>query len=214
MLIQVTTKPVAKTTAIEVSQFHMDVAKIALHGVRQAETVKQKMLTLVRTQYGETAPTFAQYKADLKALKAIAAQRKLADAQWLHRPYGAALKEAYGALPVSQDPAAVLKRAQRDAMQAQLKAIQEAAKQAGTAPKAGAPAGETQERTPSPDEQIESVVARLGVFETLAACIRILESDDATKAQATHMAKMLGQARKAQEKADKEARVKAITPQA
>lgn len=210
-VIKTSTKPAAKK--IEASQFHQDIAKAAMHGIKTNETVAQKTEALVRAQYGEPTlapsagnfgkpgaaggPTYKQYKADLKVLTLLAKQRELASPQWLVRPYGAALKKLYGALPVSMDPAAVAKRAQREAAEAQRKAAEAQVAAALSAAGPGAPQGKTQERTPSREEQIEAVVARLGVFETLAACIHILEADDATKAQAVHMRKMADKARNA-----------------
>jgi hypothetical protein len=92
------------------------------------------------------------------------------------------VKTLYGAIPESQDAAAVAKRAQRDAKAALAKA-------AAAAP-VGAPAGETQATQPNEDEQIEQVIARLGYFKCMDALIRIAAADEKTKAQAVHFEKM------------------------
>lgn len=206
-VIKVSTK-----APVEVLPFHQDVYKIAMTGIRATQTVAQKMAALVTSRYGDKAPTFEQYKADLKALDAIAAERKLADGQWLRRPYCAALKALYKALPESQAPEAVAKREQRAKRDAEVKAAIAKAKETSAAPAAGAPKGETQERQPSEAEQLEQLIARIGVFETLYACLRILDADESTKAQVVHMRKMADKAKDAATKADQAARVKAIKP--
>lgn len=209
-VIKVSTK-----AAVEVLPFHQDVYRIAMTGIRATQTVAQKMAALVTSRYADKAPTFEQYKADLRALDQIAKDRKLVDGQWLRRPYGAALKQLYGALPVSQAPEAVAKRQQREQRDALVKKAIADAKATGTkdapAP-VGAPAGQTQERVPSPAEQLEQLVSRVGVYETLYACLRILESDESTKAQAVHMRKMADKAHDLQVAADKKAREAAVKP--
>ena len=192
---------------IAIEQFHKDVATCAMHGIRTAETVAKKMVALVTARYGEKAPTFEQYKADLAAFKVIAEQRKLASEQWLVRPYGAALKTQYKELPVSMAPDAVAKRKQREDRDALVKSAIAAAKK--TTEPVGAKQGETQERQPSETEQIEQLVSRVGLWETLYACIRILASDESTKAQATHLQKMADKAHDVANKADKAARAAA-----
>lgn len=172
---------VSTAAAVEVLPFHRDVLSIAQTGHRAAETMLKKMRALLVSRYGATAPTFEQYRADKAALRQLAKDKKLADDQWLRKPFAAAIKAEYGALPESQDAAAVAKRAQRDAKKA-----------AAPAPApVGAPAGQTQEHAPSEAEQIEQIVTRLGLIKTADAIVRILEADERTKAQATHLKKML-----------------------
>lgn len=183
---------VSTAAAVVITAFHRDVFTIAQSGHRAADTMAKKMQALITSKYGKLAPTFEQYRADRAALRELAKDKKLADDQWMRKPYCAALKAVFGALPESQDAAAIQKRAQRDAAKASAKT---------SAPTAGAPAGQTQDHAPSESEQIEQLVTRLGLFKTLDACMRILEADDATKAVVVHMRK---QAAKAAELAAKQ----------
>lgn len=183
---------VSTQAPIVITAFHKDVATIAISGMRAGETMAKKMQALITSRYGAAAPAFEAYKADLKALDELAIERKLASGQWLRRPYCAALKVLFKDLPVSQAPDAIAKRLQRETAQAQVAAALKAAK-APPAP-IGAPVGQTQDRAPSPAEQMEQVIAKIGVFEALYACLRILDSDDSTKAQAVHMRKMADKA--------------------
>lgn len=201
--------------AVEVLPFHLSVYNIAKTGQRAQETMHTKMVQLITSRYGNTSPTFAQHRADIKALDQIARDKGLTDGQWMRRPYNAAIISLYDALPVSMAPDAVAKREQREARDKMVKAAIAKAKaeqtmQAVSNP-VGAPAGETQERQPSEAEQLEQLVTRCGVFETLYACVRILAADESTKAQAEHMRKMADVAKKAADKAEKAAREKAIT---
>lgn len=202
--------------AIEILDFHRDVFRIAQTGQRAVQTMASKMETLVTSRYGTTCPTFAQHRADIKALDQLARDKGLTDGQWMRRPYNAAIIALYGALPVSMAPDAVAKREQREARDKIVKAAIAKAKaeqtmQAKVNP-VGAPAGETQERQPSEAEQLEQLVTRCGVFETLYACLRILDSDESTHAQVVHMRKMADAAKKAADKATQAAREKAIKP--
>ena len=208
MIVKTQTKT---PVAIAIDQFHKDVATCAMHGIRTAETVAKKMVALVVARYGKTAPTFEQYKADLAAFKFIAEQRNLASEQWLVRPYGAALKTQYKELPVSMAPDAVAKRKQREERDALVKSAIAAAKKTTEATPAGAKQGETQERQPSDAEQVEQLVSRVGLWETLYACIRILASDDSTKAQATHLQKMADTAHDMAVTASKTATLASVT---
>lgn len=191
----------AKTQVLEITAFHRDVFAIISRAHTAAMTTAQKMAQLLATKYGKPAetkdkdgkvtltggPSFEQYRADQAALREIAVERKLKDAQWLRKSYAKAVRETYGKLPESQSAEAIQKRAQRDA----------ASKQADSnppAPTAGAPAGQVQDHAPSPSETIESLVTRLGLFNTGFAIVRILESDESTKAQAVHMRKVLEKA--------------------
>lgn len=203
-----------KTTIALVTQFHRDLATCAMHGVRTAETVAKKTETLISAKYGETIPDFKAYKADMAGLKEVAKIRKLADAQWVLRPYWSALKKLYGSLPVSMAPDAVAKRVAKENDDKLLKAAKTAQVMQAQSNPVGAPAGQTQERQPSEAEQIEQLVARIGVWEALYACIRVLETDEKTAAQVIHMRKQADKLHAACDAADKAARVNAITPTA
>lgn len=201
----------AQAQILEVTAFHRDVFAILGRAHTQTQTTAQRMAVLLATKYGKAVPvkdkdghdvlsggpTFEQYRADQAALREIATERKLKDAQWLRKSYAKAVRETYGSLPVAQTAEAIQKRAQRAAAEANKRAA------AGNppAPTAGAPAGQTQEHAPSPSETIESLVTRLGLFNTGFAIVRILESDDSTKGQAVHLRKVLQTAQDAYTKA-------------
>ena len=198
--------------AVEVLPFHLSVYKIAQTGQRAEQTLATKMQALVTSRYGETCPTFEQHRADIKALDQLARDKGLTDGQWMRRPYNAAIVALFDKLPESQAPEAIAKREQRAARDKVVKDAIAKAKADGTIAPVGAPAGETQERQPSEGEQLEQLIARVGVFECLYACLRILAADKTTEAQAVHMRKMADKAKDEAAKADKAARVKAIIP--
>lgn len=175
----------SQKAAVEVLPFHRDAFAIARTGHKAGETMAKKMEALLTSRYGQVAPTFEQYKADRAALKQIAADKGLESDQWVRKPFCAAIVKLYGKLPESQSPEALRKAAEREIAK---KAIEAA--RTSSAPKAGAPAGETQDRAPSEAEQIEALVTRIGLMKTLDACLRILEADEKTKGQAAHMRKM------------------------
>jgi hypothetical protein len=188
---------VSTKAAVVITAFHQDVFNTSLTGQRASETMKKKLSALLVSKYGQPTigkdangketrsggPSFEAYRADHAALKHLAeVVKKLKDNQYVRKAYAHAVKTLYGAIPESQDAAAVAKRAQRDAKAALAKA-------AAAAP-TGAPAGETQATQPNEDEQIEQVIARLGYFKCMDALIRIAAADEKTKAQAVHFEKM------------------------
>lgn len=197
----------ARTTPIAMLPFHSEVFAIARTGHNAGLTMAKKMQALLISRYGEAlidssdkdnwgrpcaagGPTFEQYRNDQQCLAELAKSKGLTDNQWVRKPYAAAVKALYGALPVAMTAEAIQKRAQREANEAARKA-NEAAKTAG------APKGETTERVPSEGETIEQVIARLGVFQALDACVRILNAESSTKVQAAHMAAMVKAAKQA-----------------
>lgn len=201
------TTTAARTAPIAMLPFHNEVFAIARTGHNAGLTMAKKMQALLISRYGEAlidssdkdnwgrpcaagGPTFEQYRNDQQCLAEIAKEKGLTDNQWVRKPYAAAVKALYGALPVAMTAEAIQKRAQREANEAAKKAHAEAAK-------AGAPKGETTERAPSAGETIEQVIARLGVFQALDACVRILSSEEMTKAQAQHIAAMVKAAKQA-----------------
>ena len=208
---------VSTSTPVVVTPFVKDVAAIALGTVKAAESWKVKMHQLIQSKYGapvlgkdgegkETrsgGPTFEQYKEDRAGLKQVAKDRKLADDQVLRKAYCKALTDLYGSLPVAQTPEALRKAEERKAAQQAVEALRKARESDGTAPQSGAVKGETSDRQPSPQEQIESLVARIGVFETLEACINLLAADESTAGQATHLRKMAAAAKAKVEEAKK-----------
>lgn len=195
-------------TAVEITAFHRDVLAIARTGHNAAETMARKMQALLVSKYGQPViskgddgaetrsggPSFEQYRADRAALKQLAADKGLADDQWLRKPFCAAVVALYGKLPESQSPEALRKAQERKVAQEAVAALRKAqgtaAAPAAPAAPVGAPKGETQDRAPSETEQLESLITRIGLFKTLDACIRILAADESTQAQAAHLAKM------------------------
>lgn len=197
-----------KATPVIVLDFHKDVLTIARTGHNAQNTMARKMADLLVSRYGKPTstlevdgfgkpgavggPSYESYRNDQAALKQLAADKGLADNQWVRKPYAAAVKALYGALPVALTAEAIQKRAQRDADNALKAANAQAAAQ-----KAGAEKGETTDRQPSAQETIEQIVARIGVFECLDACVKILQSDKTTASSATHINAMLKAAKAA-----------------
>lgn len=172
---------------IEVTPFHKDVyaaINTARTAVDKAQgTMQQKLANLLRSKYGTTMPTFEQFRADRAALKELAKQKGLADDQWLRKPYNAAVHLLYGALPEAQTAAAIAKRKLRDAEEAAKAAKGITTVKAGkvvSAPKAGAPKGETSQRAASAEETIEQYITRVGLWQVMDACARILNADKST----------------------------------
>lgn len=158
----------ATSKAVEITPYHRDVFKACETGRKAADTMLQRMVQLLKSKYGETSPTFAQYRGDQAALAQLAKDRGLVDNQWVRKPYAAAVKTLYGALPEAQTAAALAKRKVREALAA------------SKGEKAGAVKGQTAPRRASEPETLEQYVARVGVFKVLAACAAILEADKST----------------------------------
>ncbi len=167
------------STPVVILAFHKDVYACAQTAAKAGITMAQKMNALILARYAETCPTFEEYRADQRALAQLAKDRKLVDNQWVRKPYAAAIKARFGALPVSQAPEAIVKAAKR--------AADAAGKKNADAAAAGAVKGDTTQRVPSDTENLESLIARIGVFKALEACINILAADDKTSAQAKHL---------------------------
>lgn len=208
--IKVQSKAVA--AVVVVSEFHKAVARIALAGIRAAETNFAQMRANIRKEYGDTCPTFEQYRADHAALKVLAKLRGLEDAQVLRKAYNRALKAEYedqlkgteNGLPEAQTAEAIVARAKRAKIKAAAAALEKAeAETMAAVAKAQAPAADTgaNERTQTEAETIECVVTRLGMWNVLDACIAILAADELTKAQALHLRRQADVAKAATEKA-------------
>jgi hypothetical protein len=177
----------ATSKAVEVSAFHKDVyaaINTARTAVDKAQgTMQQKLANLLRSKYGTVMPTFEQFRADRAALKELATQKGLADDQWLRKPYNAAVHLLYGALPEAQTAAAIAKRALRAANEAAGVTTVKDGKKVAPKPdagKAGAPKGETAPRNPAAEETIEQYIARVGLWQVMDACARILNADKST----------------------------------
>lgn len=80
---------------------------------RQIHTQLEGMTAWLKTQYGDTPPTYDQFWSDRDALKFLAEEKGLADDQWVRKPYNMAVKALYGELPVSPSSHAVAKRTVR-----------------------------------------------------------------------------------------------------
>jgi ribosome-associated translation inhibitor RaiA len=144
----------------------------AAEGINKAvEGQRAIMRRMLLDQYGSTAPTYKQFKDDRAALRILAEQKGLVDDQWVRKPYNAALIELYGSLPESDSPAAIAKRAEREA----------ADKAAG---KVGAPKGQTTERVDSEADKIEQFIAKHGLAKVLQATARILAAKTESKLDA------------------------------
>lgn len=134
---------------------------------RTIESGRAKMLKLVQEQYGETSPTYEQFRADRSAFSALALERGLVDDQVIRKPYCAAIVELFGKLPVSDSPAAVAKRLQRPVVD----------KSAKKAPKVDIPPTDRVESVPS---MIGQFVARFGPGPILAEIAAILAVEKST----------------------------------
>lgn len=199
---------VSTAAPVEVLPFHNEVFA-AIHKVAGKVTTlrahlsnllvgRYKAPTIVKDVKGDETsrsggPTYDQYRADQRALAKLAADRKLADNQWYRKTYAAAVKELYGALPVSPNA------------DAQRKAAAKTAAAAKNPPAAvGAPKGQTQEREATPQESEEAMVTRIGLFKTAFAVARIAEADASTEPFVLELRKVL--------RAMQDAHVKAHNP--
>lgn len=189
---------VSSVAAVIVSQFHTAAFDILRTQANSQFSAKAKLSALLITKYGKPhmerdadgketptgGPSFEAYSADQTALKQLCERLPGAQGvdkgQYMRKQYAIAVKGLYGSLPASQDAAAVLKRAQRDAKKA-----------ANPAAPVGAAEGATQDKAPTESETIESIVTRLGLFKTMAACVAILKADAKTAKQAVHIEKQV-----------------------
>lgn len=158
----------AVAAAVVITPFHKDMFAACQLVMKAVGTMESRMQALVTSKYGKVAPTYAQFRADRAALKSLADEKGLTSDQWVRKPYNAAIKAVFGALPESQSASSIAKR-------------KLAAAKDKVAGKAGAKKGETAPRRTGTPETIEQYVARVGVFKVLEACAAILESDEATK---------------------------------
>lgn len=197
----------------EATPFHKDMLNVMQAGKRSQETMLQKLQALLHSKYGECMPTIIQYTADQSALKLLAEQRDMADNQWVRKPYAAAVRATYGALPVSTGADAEAKRmtryapAQRAAFTAELARLEAIDRENGTTrphhvyqalahecaqgtktPKVqatvGAPVGQVKDQQPSERETVSQFIARVGPHAVLAELSAILSADKSTKTQA------------------------------
>lgn len=184
-----TNAQVVASKGVEVSAFHKDVyaaINTARTAVDKAQgSMQQKLANLLRAKYGTTMPTFEQFRADRAALKELATQKGLADDQWLRKPYNAAVHLLYGALPEAQTAAAIAKRALREANEkAGVTTVKAGKKVEAPANKPGAQKGTTAPERTSAVETIEQYITRVGLWQVMDACARILNADKSTVEEA------------------------------
>jgi hypothetical protein len=168
-----------RAASVVISPFHVkmyNAAFKAADGVCKAiESQRVVMANLLRAQYGDVAPTYAQFRGDRDALRVMALDRGLVDDQWVRKPYNAAVLALYGALPVSDSPAALAKRAQRPVVVK------------GKA-KPGAVKGDTAQRVAPADstpEGIAQFIAKVGAGKVLAELSKILATKKDTQLDAS-----------------------------
>ncbi len=157
--------PAGKRTVL-VSQWQEGLYDV-LFGAAEAlcaveQTQGERIRTYLSGHYSDVAPTYAQFISDRAALHVIALDRGLVDDQYVRKLYNKAIKELFGALPVSMSAEAVAKRAQRPA------------KQERVAQKAVA-------KIVSNADQIESFIASVGMAKILTTAAKILKASQATK---------------------------------
>jgi hypothetical protein len=147
---------------VQVTAFHKDVFACIQAARKSNETMVARMRALLVSKYGETMPTYEQFKGDRLALAQLADDKGLKDDQWIRKPYNAAVKGLFGDLPKAPG--------------SKVQGVK-----GGNGSKPGAKKGETAPRTTSERESLEQYITRVGVFKVLQQCALILEADDATK---------------------------------
>lgn len=146
---------------VAITAFHKDVFNAIQSCRKAAETMATKMRALLVSKYGDTMPSYEQFKADRMALAQLADDKGLKDDQWIRKPYNAAVKGLYGDLPKAPGSKVTGPK--------------------GGNGKAGAKKGQTAPRTESQRETLAQYITRVGVYKVLAECAAILEADDSTK---------------------------------
>jgi hypothetical protein len=142
-------------------------------------SARARFAEIIKAEYEGVSPTFGECKADRAAFAIHDKARGLKNARYSILSYNAAIVSLYSKLPVSTDPAAVLKAAKREADKAESKST--------AAPK-GAPVGTPHVHVASPDEVIEQVLTRIGIDKVMAALARMLATDTSTSTQAKAIA--------------------------
>lgn len=164
-----------RAASVIISPFHVKMFDAAFKAAdtlcKAVESQRVVMRNLLVSQYGDVPPTYGQFRADRDALRVMALDRGLVDDQWVRKPYNAAVIAMYGALPVSDSPAAQAKRAQRPV------AVKGAVKP-------GAVKGDTAARAPAEPATIEQFIAKHGAGKVLAELSRILATKRETQLDA------------------------------
>lgn len=190
-----------------VTDFHKAIVAAVDKRDRAATSFVDSVRTAITQRYGDTMPTHAEYTNDQEALLMLAKAKKLADNQHYRKVFAKAVKDIYGALPISLAPEAVTKRRQRQGALSPEQRLADAEVRAANKgkpehvveslaaaaiaeakgkkqPAAGAPAGVPKDQAPSAAESIEQMIARIGVAATLQAVAKILKAEAATATQA------------------------------
>lgn len=217
MIVKTSAKPAP--TTVEIKPFHKDVAAACFAHVKAGDTMRIKLANLLTSRYGECMPNIAQYTADQAALAELAKAKGLVDNQWVRKPYAAAVRALYGALPVSLNQESLAKAATRrdagqaaahaktleenkdkpqhvrEALAAEAAALVKKTKVAEQTAPVGAPAGKTQNKDVSPAERYEQIITEMGLFNALETISRILAADKSTSTQAKTIAALDNQLR-------------------
>lgn len=138
-------------------------------------TQRERIESYLAKEYGDVSPTFEQFQADRKALAALSLERGLVDDQVVRKAYNVAIKALFGALPVSDSPAAIAKRLQRPT------AAPRARKVAGE----GVDSQEGGERVQEAEiRSISQFIATFGAANVLVELAKILATEKATQLDA------------------------------
>lgn len=137
---------------------------------RVQESQRARIKDVLIGQYPE-CPTFAQFRSDRDALRVLALERGLVDDQYVRKAYNGAIVELWGALPVSDSPAAVAKRLQRP-----VKPIK-----ADKPAKVDTPPEKRAETVPA---TIGQFIARFGTAAVLVELAKILATEKSTATDA------------------------------
>lgn len=119
----------------------------------------------ISAKYNGVAPTWAEFKVDRAALKALSAERGLASDQYIRKTYNACILALYGALPVSDSPNA--KRQPKSA-------------KGNAKTKKGAALSKDM----SPADIIGQIIATFGIGSVLSEMSKILATDNKTRTDA------------------------------
>ena len=149
------------------------------------ETLVDRIKSVLLEQYGDAMPAYEQYKDDRRAMTILALERGLVDDQWIRKPYCAAIKSLYGALPVSSSGAANAKRAARAAIPKAVKPVMTGAdldddELLAELAKPIVPVNN--------DMRAEQLIASIGVAQTLRILTKILATERSSQLHAKTLA--------------------------
>jgi hypothetical protein len=154
------------------------------------ETSKATCERAITAQYGNTCPTFEQFKSDRSALRVLSLERGLVDDQYVRKSYNAAIIKLYGALPVSMSEAAIAKRATRPTSNNPVSVGQDAKK-------SKAPATPAKRADDSEIATIGQFIAKFGHAAVLVEMAKILATETSTALDAKTLIAVAGHISKA-----------------